>query len=129
MDKLIDLKKLELAKALTSLQKAVLLHLDPEVVRDTTLRRFAFTSELAWKVLKLHIEAEAGVEVMMPKDAYRAAQKRGLITLEETEMALAMVDDRNRLAHDYSEEFAQKLFERIKTSYAPLLAKIAQAAK
>jgi hypothetical protein len=32
-------------------------------------------------------------------------------------MLLAVIDDRNRMVHDYSEQFAEALFGRIKAEY------------
>ena len=124
MDRLIDLKRKDLAKAVAGLEKALRLNVEPDVARDVTLMRFSFTSELAWKVLKLYIEGAGGAEIVMPKDAYRGAQQRQLLAPEETEMALQMVSDRNRLAHDYSEKFAQALYGRIKSDYSLLLRNI-----
>ena len=121
MDQLIEIKKKEFARAVASLEQGLTMNIDPVAVRDTALMRFIFSSELSWKVTRLHVTQIGGAEVVMSKDAYRAAQKMQLLSPEETEIALAMVDDRNRLAHDYSEEFAQKLFERVKNLYAPLM--------
>lgn len=91
--------------------------------------RFAFTSGLAWKAVKLYVAEKGGTETLVPKDAYRAAQRMQLLTPEETETALGMVDDRNRLAHDYSEEFARALYRRIKDSYAPLMRQLLERIK
>jgi hypothetical protein len=34
-------------------------------------------------------------------------------------VSITAIDDRNRMVHDYSNEFAGELFERIKAKYLP----------
>ena len=128
MDKLIKIKMEEFASALSALEKVVNnkegIKIDKEIIRDSAIQRFEFTSEIAWKTLKIFLSTEKGVEVGYPKPAYREAQKIGIITPEETQLALEMVSDRNRIAHDYSEDFSDILFEKIQKKYSVLLRKI-----
>ena len=35
------------------------------------------------------------------------------------EIKVRILDDRNRMVHDYSKDYSEKLFNRIKESYAP----------
>ncbi len=91
----------------------------PIQTRDSALMRFIFCAELAAKTAKLLLR-EQKIEAPYPKAIYRELQKIGLLSPEKTETALKMIDDRNRIAHDYSEEFAEQLFDRIQNEYAPL---------
>lgn len=61
---------------------------------------------------------------MFPKSVYRELQKISEFSLNETEIALNMIDDRNRAAHDYSENFADFLMDKINTQYFDVLQKI-----
>ena len=123
MAELSALKKKEFGKALAALRQALLAEGERTVIRDSVLMRFAFTSEIAWKALRLCVSERGGAEALVPKAAWREALRLELISPEETETALKMVDDRNRLAHDYSEEFAEELYARVKNDYEPLLRK------
>jgi len=125
MAELIELKKEEFFKALIALQTALAAEGDPAIIRDSVLMRFSFTSEIAWKAVRLFVAERGGKEALVPKAAWRELRRLELISAEETEVALAMVDDRNRLSHDYSATFAQTLYERVKGKYEPLLRKAA----
>ena len=97
---------------------------DHILVRDSILMRFVFTSEVSWKSIKAYLEEKFALEISVPSDVYRAALKVGMLTAEDTQRCLEMIRDRNRLAHDYSEKFAEGLYARIKNGYAPLLRSI-----
>ncbi len=123
----------EFSSALSALEKVVNdeegIKIDKTIIRDSAIQRFEFTSELSWKTLKIFLLTEKGVEIGYPKFAYREAQKIGIITPEETQIALDMVSDRNRIAHDYSENFSDILFEKIQKKYVFLLRKIYEQLK
>jgi nucleotidyltransferase substrate binding protein (TIGR01987 family) len=125
MAELIDLKRKDFARAFEALTRALQSKGDPAIIRDSVLLRFSFTSELAWKVLRMVVAERGGKDALVPKAAWREARRLEFLSPSETETALKMVDDRNRLAHDYSEEFAKKLYARIRKSYFPLLKKVA----
>lgn len=127
MAELVDQKKEEFFKALLALQTALAAQGDLAIIRDSVLMRFSFTSEIAWKAVRLFVAERGGKEALVPKAAWRELRRLELISAEETEVALMMVDDRNRLSHDYSEKFAEELYARVKGQYEPLLQKVADA--
>ena len=51
----------------------------------------------------------------------RAARAADLADEEMAETLLAIVDDRNRMVHDYGEKFADELYERVKSTYVQTL--------
>ncbi|MDX1923835.1 MAG: HI0074 family nucleotidyltransferase substrate-binding subunit [Rickettsiaceae bacterium] len=123
--KVIYMKELEwrdyfytLGKAIDRL-KEVLEH--PELdqldfLRDATIQRFEFTIELFWKVMKKILWHEK-IESTTPKDVLSKAYQYKLIN--EEEIWITMLDDRNNTSHAYKEEEAKLIFEHIKT-YLPV---------
>lgn len=106
------------AKAVTALENALKLGTLPEhAERDAALLRFELAAELMSKVLR-RILIERGADISLPKDSVRAAHEANLIDDSAAETLLAVIDDRNRMVHDYSEGFAEGLFRRIKGEYA-----------
>ena len=83
--------------------------------RDGTIQRFEFTVELLWKTLRrlLHYQ---GVECQSPRNCIKLAFRHGLI--DDDEIILDMIDDRNRSSHVYSDETAQEIFIRIREIFA-----------
>lgn len=112
MDRLSE--RLELAaKALGTLREVAADSYDDAVRRDAAIQRFEYTFEATWKAAKLFQLEVEGVEVGSPKAAVRAAFQVGLLTEEEAERALGLVDDRNLTVHTYNEELARTLASRL----------------
>jgi len=125
MAELINLKKEEFAKANDALDAVLAVRdLPHDIVRDAAIMRFSFCAELSWKTLKVYLSEKSGAEILVPKAAYREALRADMLSEDEAETCLRMVDDRNRLAHDYNEKFAQKLYARIVDEYVSVLRKI-----
>ena len=125
MDTIVERSKARFAKAITALEMALKLPELPEhAERDAVLLRFELAAELTPKVLQ-RILSERGADVTLPKDIVRAARAADLIDEAIGSTLLLIIDDRNRMVHDYSEEFAVKLFERIQREYAPALRTLA----
>ena len=109
------------AKAVEALERAAALEALPErAERDAVLLRFELAAELMPKTLQ-RILSERGADVVLPKDVVRAARSANLVDEKTAEVLLAIVDDRNRMVHDYSEEFADELFARAKSAYVHTL--------
>jgi len=126
MDQALVLKLEQFNKALTSLKTALD---EPEnpIIRDSVIKRFEFTYELAWKNAKVYLYQKLGLDVFSPKDVFRELRTNGLISDNEAETLLIMVDERNKIIHTYSENFSNELYQRIKNSYLGLLEKLYQS--
>jgi nucleotidyltransferase substrate binding protein (TIGR01987 family) len=125
MDTITERTVARFVKAVTSLKNALKLPELPEhAERDSAVLRFELTAELMSKVLR-RILSERGADVSLPKDIVRAAHTGELVTEVDTSVLLAVIDDRNRMVHDYSEEFARRLFKSIKEEYAPVFQRLA----
>jgi nucleotidyltransferase substrate binding protein (TIGR01987 family) len=83
---------------------------------DATIQRFEFTFELFWKFLK-DFFYEKGLEVNYPKDIIRQSYINEII--EDEELWLQMLKDRNLTSHTYDEALADEIFKHIKL-YVPL---------
>lgn len=51
--------------------------------------------ETFWRVLREYLREEQGRVVTMPKECFRRVFEAGLINMEETELFMAMANDRN----------------------------------
>ena len=66
-----------------------------------------------WKAVQRFLLVMEGSQAGSPKACVRLARDSGLLGDEETERALAMVDDRNLTVHTYNEELALAIYERL----------------
>ena len=113
-------------KAVNALEKALALGELPEHAdRDAVLLRFELSAELMPKTLQ-RILSERGADVLLPKDTVRAASAASLVDEKEGEVLLAIIDDRNRMVHDYSDEYADKLLARVRGEYFSVLQSVAK---
>ncbi len=95
---------------------------EPEANRlaiDGTIQRFEFSFELFWKLLAKLLLTQ-GAEVTLPREALERAYAAGWI--DEENLWLNMLADRNRTSHLYKEELAREVYGRIRR-YHPLLAR------
>ena len=96
-----------------------------DLARDGLIQRFEFTFELAWKTLQNCFEDEGLTGLNSPKTVLREAYAARLI--EDEELWLAMLQDRNSTAHIYSEQLARQICEKIRTRYSAALASLLAA--
>ena len=85
-----------------------------QLEKDGTIQRFEFTVELFWKTLKAILSYQ-GIECYSPRDCIKKAYRYGII--DDDEILLDMLEDRNLSSHIYSQTTAEEIFERIKTIY------------
>lgn len=102
-------------KALARLEEALAEKEPDQYVYDAVIKRFEFTYELAWKLLKAFIEYKGGEDVRFPRDIFKEAYAKGL--LENGEVWLSMLQDRNLSSHTYSQERAMEIYNRVKDIY------------
>lgn len=87
-----------------------------EYLRDAAIQRFEFTIELFWKVLKKVLSYEK-IDATTPRDVLSKSYQYKLI--DDENIWLRMLDDRNNTSHAYKEEEAKIIFEHIK-KYLPV---------
>ncbi len=95
-----------------------------ELEEQGLIQGFEFTHELAWKVLKDYLEHQGISDIIGSKGAVRSAFKNGLI--ENGEIWMTMILDRNRSSHTYNLDVAREIAERILADYFPQFKKMAE---
>ena len=109
-------------KAFFRLQEALNQNGLNELERNGLIKRFEFTLELCWNVLKDYLQ-DQGLEFQLtPKGTIREAQKAGII-----DYAQALIDAleiRNILSHDYDSEEFEAAEKKIRKESFPAIEKV-----
>lgn len=95
-----------------------------DLARDGIIQRFEYTFELAWKTLQRRFESEGLLGLNSPKNVLREAYT-GLF-IEDEEVWLAMLKDRNSTAHIYNSSLAEEIYKNIKDRYLNAFEKLAK---
>jgi nucleotidyltransferase substrate binding protein (TIGR01987 family) len=99
------------------------------MVQDSVIKRFEYTFDCFWKVLKLFLEKKFNLQdVNSPKSVLHAPVKYGLLTEPEGDLAIAMVGDKNETSHNYDRAKAHQIGGNIK-GYAGLMEAIIERLK
>ena len=99
-------------KALQRLDEALAVENPNSFIYDSVIKRFEFTYELAWRLMKSYIEYQGGADVRFARDVFREAYAKGLI--KEGKVWLQMLQDRNISSHTYNEDESKQIYERVK---------------
>lgn len=99
----------EYQRAVTQLEKAAQQPFS-EFIRDSVIQRFEFTYELAWKMLKLRLEAE-DIFAATPRQVLQEALQAGWINSGNAWSSLQK--NRNLTSHTYDETLAQTVYDYI----------------
>lgn len=78
-------------------------------IRDSVIQRFEFSVDLFWKCLKDYLEKRYGLAAASPKVVFREAFAQGVITHEQHDLLVKMIDDRNDTSHRYDEVMAERV--------------------
>ncbi len=81
--------------------------------RDSTIQRFEFTLEIAWKSTKQFLLDQDGVECRSPKACIREFFATGYLDASQAALLLQMIDDRNLATHTYHESLAEEIFSHM----------------
>ena len=98
--------------------RQTILHQESEAFsfyRDSTIQRFEFTLEIAWKSIKTFLLEAEGIECRSPKSCIRELLATAHLNAEQIQTMLEMVDDRNLATHTYHESLANEIFQSIQT--------------
>src|SRR3989339_1798456 len=85
---------------------------DRSFFRDSVVQRFEFTYEVFWKFLRAYLDQKRALDVSQignPRTTFRAAHLEALLSIQELEDCLKMIEDRNQTSHTYDETFAEEL--------------------
>ena len=114
-------------KALAVLEGAVKLARERTLTnleKQGTIQGFEFTFELAWNVMKDYLEEQGIIGIIGSKGAVRHAFNKELI--DDGEVWMEMINDRNLASHVYDDETAEDLFTAIVTKYYHLFSALAE---
>jgi len=86
---------------------------EPKTVanRDSAIKRFELTFELAWKSAKVY-SGNKGIVCRSPRDCFAEMFRLGLVA--DDPVWLKMIDDRNLSVHTYNEKLAEEIYARLK---------------
>ena len=105
-------------KALVTIKNAVELAATRELTdleKQGMIQGFEFTFEMAWNVMKDYLEEQGITGIIGSKGAVRHAFNKDLI--EDGQVWMDMIKDRNLTAHSYDEETALDLIAAITGTY------------
>ena len=87
---------------------------EDELYLDAIIKRFEFSYELAWRLMKRFLSYE-GVDAQSPRAVIREAFNNGLIN--NPNVWLDMLEKRNLSSHTYNQETAETIYKFIKEKY------------
>jgi len=105
-------------KALQQLRNAVELANERELSdleKQGLVQAFEYTYELAWNTIKDYMQYQGDTTIMGSRDAIRSAFSLGII--EQGEVWMEMLKDRNRTSHTYNEATADEIASSIIDDY------------
>ena len=105
----------ELKEALKALEEVLRMEKN-DVVRDSAIKRFELTFELAWKAAKAFLEDYRNVRCASPQTCFRELFNQGIIDYDETWIEMAKW--RNQAVHTYKEELAEELYGKLPRTLA-----------
>lgn len=104
-------------KALKKFQNFLSLNLELDIQIEVASKRFEYTFETMWKVLKLYLLEIKGIECNSPMDCIKAAYQNELIPEQYEQTFIEMVKLRNEIVHIYNDEIALKIYNQIIPDY------------
>jgi len=89
-------------------------------MRDSMIQRFEYCTDLFWKVIRVYLEdvQKADLPINAPRAILREAVKARLLSEQEAEESIHMVECRNKTSHIYHAEVAQDIAHMIPEFYA-----------
>ncbi|MBX9830447.1 HI0074 family nucleotidyltransferase substrate-binding subunit [Candidatus Babeliales bacterium] len=92
--------------------------------RDSLITRFNYTFDSLWKYVRLYMELYHDVTVQGgPRDVFRASLEVLLLSPDDVEICLEMLDSRNEASHIYKEEIANLIATKM-AKYIVVIKKI-----
>ena len=86
-----------------------------DLEKQGVIQGFEFTFEMAWNVMKDYLEEQGITGIIGSKNAIRHAFNKGIV--EDGQIWMDMIKDRNLAAHVYDEKTAEDLFAAIINTY------------
>ena len=111
-----------------SQQTAIFDKVMQDIIRDSSIQRFEFCYELAWKTLKEYMIYNGLSVENMPRSVFKTAYQHSII--DNQEVWLEMIKDRNVASHEYNEDYiilvANKITDLYTKEFVKLVEKLGQ---
>jgi nucleotidyltransferase substrate binding protein (TIGR01987 family) len=104
-----------LEQSTTAYAKKLMLHdlhsEEVSVYRDSVIKRLEYCVDHFWKLLKTYLEESQGVAVVEngPKPIARIAALHNILSEQESQQLITMIQERNNTAHMYKQEIADEI--------------------
>jgi nucleotidyltransferase substrate binding protein (TIGR01987 family) len=121
LDKLYNLNKamLKLQEIVTTIEE----HDQSEFFRDVLIKRYEIVWDLIWKTLKEYMEEQGYIFMPSPRETIKKAYQENILNNEE--VWLLILKERNELNHTYNEDLsinvANKIFNIYYSEFETLL--------
>lgn len=99
-----------------------------DTIKNRQVQKFEYCVELCWKVIKVFLSSRHGIEIVSPKSAIKEFFRVDVISEQEYELLIQMIDDRNRLSHIYNDLFFEDIYLKL-NSYLDLMKKVSEIMK
>ncbi len=100
-------------------------HSENDIYQDALIKRFEFTFELAWKTLREFMSEQGYVaNIPSPKGVLSLAYSESFI--QDEDIWLNMLEDRNLTSHDYGRELSFAIADRISNQYCKELIQLSK---
>lgn len=96
------------------------------LLNEGLIKRFEYTHELAWNVMKDFAEYQGNTDIKGSRDAIRYALQNGLV---DDRAWMKSIEDRNLSSHHYDSSTAEAVLTRIVETYLPLMNKFEETMK
>ena len=99
-------------------------YLEREILYEVAAKRFEYTFESLWKLLRLYLLDLKGLECNSPMDCFKTFYQLGVLGEEEGRLIPKVVRKRNEIVHIYDFLLAEDIYRFILSEVIPLFEKI-----
>ncbi|HMK33396.1 MAG TPA: HI0074 family nucleotidyltransferase substrate-binding subunit [Nitrosopumilaceae archaeon] len=88
-------------------------------MRDSLIQRFEYCTDLFWKLTKIYLRdiEKLDIALQSPRGIIREAVKARVLSEQEGDECMDMVEARNKTSHTYHEEMADEIAHAIPAYY------------
>jgi nucleotidyltransferase substrate binding protein (TIGR01987 family) len=116
-------------KALLGFQEALQIESDgfSDVLKDLVvngrIQKFDYCTELSWKLIQKYLNVIHKIDAKSAGMTLKELYLLKMITEDEYEQFLNMIDDRNRMNHEYKSDYLEKIHSRL-NQYLDLMKRV-----
>lgn len=115
-----------LKKAYNNLKKVPEMTYEMQIQVEVASKRFEYTYESLWKVIKLYLLEQHGLNCYSPVECFKHAFQIGLISSQDESVFYEIVRSRNELVHIYHEDKAIEIYENIVRKYIDAIGRVVE---